>query len=151
MSESNLFWFDNVEIRAAPWTGLNWITTILAVPNVKKARDLYISVFNFVSIFDLPDPENNEKLITTRLRYRGTNFLLASEGLDSELKAPATTRTSPANLFYVYVDDVDKTYQRALDAGMTSLSKPGETFWGDYRGRVSCPNGYIWDIAERIS
>ncbi|MBS0630190.1 MAG: VOC family protein [Verrucomicrobia bacterium] len=150
MSQANLFWFDNVEIRPAPWTGLNWLTSILAVPDVRKTRDLYISVFNFVSIFDLPDPENSEKYITTRLRYRGTNFLLTSEGLDSEIKAPATTHTAPAHLYYVYVDDVDSTYKRALESGMNSLLSPGETFWGDYRARVTCPNGFIWDIAKRL-
>jgi len=35
----------------------------------------------------------------------------------------------PAAL-YLYVDDVDATYQRALQAGATSEMEPTNQFWG---------------------
>lgn len=150
MENKNLSWFDNVEIRPHPWPGLNWMTAILQVPDVKKARDLYIEVFQLVPIFDLPDPKNEKEFITTRLRYRGSNILLAKEGLDYDGKAPAANLSQPSIVFYLYVDNVDEVYQRALKNGMKSLAEPKETFWGDYRARLQCPMGYIWDIALRL-
>ncbi len=149
-AQTNLFWFENVEVRPHPWPGLNWLTTIIPVSDVRKARDLYVGVFQFVPIFDLPDPENPDDLITTRLRYRGTNFLLVKEGLDSPEKSPAATKSHSPFIFYVYVDDVNDVYKKAMLSGMKSVMEPKEAFWGDLRARLSCPSGYVWDIAQRI-
>jgi PhnB protein len=48
---------------------------------------------------------------------------------------------------YLYVDDIDTTYQRALEAGAVSLEEPRETPYGDRRGMVQDPCGNIWQIA----
>jgi PhnB protein len=151
LSQTNLTWFDNVEFRTHPWPGLNWVTTLIQVPDVRRARDLYINAFNFVSIFDLPDPEDSGNFVMTRLRYRGANFVLNKEGTDYDGKAPSTSKSPPPFVFYVYVDDADATYKQSLKAGMTSVIEPGATYWGDRRARVTCPFGYVWDIAQRVN
>ena len=48
---------------------------------------------------------------------------------------------------YLYVDDVDATYQRALNAGAVSLEEPEDLPYGDRRGMVKDPCGNIWQIA----
>ena len=48
---------------------------------------------------------------------------------------------------YLYVDDIDATYHRALEAGATSLEVPWDTPYGDRRGMVEDPFGNIWQIA----
>lgn len=48
---------------------------------------------------------------------------------------------------YLYVDDTDTTYQRALDAGATSIEEPWDTPYGDRRGMVKDPCGNTWQIA----
>jgi PhnB protein len=48
---------------------------------------------------------------------------------------------------YVYVDDADATYQRALKAGAVSLEEPADMPYGDRRGMVEDPCGNIWQIA----
>src|SRR3984893_1824784 len=48
---------------------------------------------------------------------------------------------------YLYVDDIDKTYQRALEAGAVSLEEPKDLPYGDRRGMVQDPFGNIWQIA----
>jgi PhnB protein len=48
---------------------------------------------------------------------------------------------------YLYVDDIDATYQRALEAGAVSLEAPQEQHYGDRRGMVKDPCGNIWQIA----
>jgi uncharacterized glyoxalase superfamily protein PhnB len=48
---------------------------------------------------------------------------------------------------YLYVDDIDATYRRALDAGAMSLEEPQDTPYGDRRGMVEDPCGNIWQIA----
>jgi len=48
---------------------------------------------------------------------------------------------------YLYVDDVDATYQRALEAGAVRLEEPAEMPYGDRRGMVRDPCGNDWQIA----
>jgi len=48
---------------------------------------------------------------------------------------------------YLYVDDIDTTYQRALEAGAVSLEEPKDVPYGDRRGMVKDPCGNIWQIA----
>jgi PhnB protein len=50
---------------------------------------------------------------------------------------------------YLYVDDADATYERALNAGAVSLEEPRDTPYGDRRGMVKDPCGNIWQIATR--
>jgi PhnB protein len=48
---------------------------------------------------------------------------------------------------YLYVDDVDSTYQRALEAGAECLEEPADMPYGDRRGMVRDPCGNDWQIA----
>jgi uncharacterized glyoxalase superfamily protein PhnB len=51
---------------------------------------------------------------------------------------------------YVYVDDVDATYKRALAAGARSTAEPTDEFWGDRHAGVVDEFGNSWSIAKRI-
>jgi uncharacterized glyoxalase superfamily protein PhnB len=53
---------------------------------------------------------------------------------------------APAFL-YVYVKDVDATYQRALEANAHSTEEPTDTPYGDRRCMVEDSWGNIWQIA----
>ncbi len=48
---------------------------------------------------------------------------------------------------YLYVEDIDATYRRALDAGAVSLEEPQDMHYGDRRGMARDPSGNIWQIA----
>ncbi|MEO9263493.1 MAG: VOC family protein [Candidatus Baltobacteraceae bacterium] len=48
---------------------------------------------------------------------------------------------------YVYVDDADATYRRALGAGAVTVEEPAETPYGDRRAMVTDPWGNAWQIA----
>jgi uncharacterized glyoxalase superfamily protein PhnB len=51
---------------------------------------------------------------------------------------------------YLYVNDVDATYQRALQAGATSVMEPATQCYGNRLGRVKDPAGNYWSIATHI-
>jgi PhnB protein len=51
---------------------------------------------------------------------------------------------------YLYVNDADATYQRALQAGATSMMEPANLFYGDRHGSVKDPAGNYWSIATHI-
>ncbi|HEY3028332.1 MAG TPA: VOC family protein [Pyrinomonadaceae bacterium] len=50
---------------------------------------------------------------------------------------------------YVYVSDVEDTYQRAVSAGARSLEEPVDTPYGDRRCMVEDKWGNTWQIATQ--
>ena len=55
-----------------------------------------------------------------------------------------------ASVLYLYVPNVDAAYQRALQAGATSLSEPADQPYGDRNAGVKDPFGNTWYIAAHI-
>lgn len=51
---------------------------------------------------------------------------------------------------YLYVEDADVVYQRALDAGAKSLMAPADQFYGDRNGGVEDPSGNTWWIGTHM-
>jgi PhnB protein len=55
-------------------------------------------------------------------------------------------KAMPAML-YVYVEDTDATYYRALQAGAKSVTEPADQFYGDRNAGITDPSGNCWWIA----
>jgi uncharacterized glyoxalase superfamily protein PhnB len=51
---------------------------------------------------------------------------------------------------YLYVEDVDAVYRRAVDAGGKSKSEPKDMFYGDRSGAIEDPSGNAWFIGTHI-
>lgn len=67
---------------------------------------------------------------------------------DSLLMVSSVGPRDPMPAFlYLYVDDIDATYKRALEVGAMSLEEPRDLPYGDRRGMVQDPCGNIWQIA----
>jgi PhnB protein len=56
-------------------------------------------------------------------------------------------REATGAFLYVYLEDTDAAYQRALDAGATMVEAPQNMFYGDRRATVKDPFGNTWQIA----
>ena len=52
---------------------------------------------------------------------------------------------------YVYVDDADLTYARAISAGAGTIEEPLDTPYGDHRAMVRDPWDNIFQIAHRLT
>jgi PhnB protein len=67
---------------------------------------------------------------------------------DSVVMISEAGERRPVGAFlYVYVDDTDATYRRALAAGATAVEEPADMPYGDRRGMVTDPWGNTWQIA----
>jgi uncharacterized glyoxalase superfamily protein PhnB len=71
----------------------------------------------------------------------GESMLMVSSSIERE--------PMPAFL-YVYVEDADATYRRALEAGATSLEPPRDLPYGDRRAMVRDAWGNTWQVATHL-
>ncbi|MBK5330325.1 MAG: VOC family protein [Ilumatobacteraceae bacterium] len=62
----------------------------------------------------------------------------------------ATERELFPAFLYIYVDDADETYRRAVSAGAETMEEPLDTPYGDRRAMVRDPFGNIFQIAHTI-
>lgn len=72
----------------------------------------------------------------------GDSVVMMGEPKDEVGPMPAT--------LYLYVDDCDATYKRALAASATSVLEPDNYPHGDRYGGVKDPVGNIWWIVTHI-
>jgi uncharacterized glyoxalase superfamily protein PhnB len=71
---------------------------------------------------------------------------------DSIIMVNDDSARGPATAFlYVYVDDTDAAYRRAVAAGARSIETPGDQPYGDRRAMVEDPWGNTWQMATRIT
>jgi PhnB protein len=73
----------------------------------------------------------------TVLNIGGSLIMISDAGMRDVMPA----------FLYVYVEDADETYGRAIRAGAKSLEKPGDVPYGDRRAMVKDQWGNIWQIA----
>jgi PhnB protein len=66
------------------------------------------------------------------------------------LVSQAGPRQAFPAFLYVYVDEADAVFQRALDARAESLEAVWDTPYGDRRGMVKDPWGNVWQVAARM-
>jgi PhnB protein len=71
----------------------------------------------------------------------GDSLIMISDG--GGLREPVSA------FLYVYVENVDETYQRAVEGGAETLELPSDQPYGDRRAMVKDPWGNLWQIASR--
>ena len=62
----------------------------------------------------------------------------------------ATERSLFPAFLYVYVEDADACYARAIAAGATTIEEPLDTPYGDRRGMVRDLAGNVFQVAHRL-
>lgn len=109
--------------------------------------DFCLATFGAVEVNRRMGPDN---MMAHALLTIGNEMLMIEgewPGLPS--RAPAPDGSSPVVIF-VYVEDVDKTIERALEHGGKVIVQPQNQFWGDRIAWIMDPAGHVWTIATRI-
>jgi PhnB protein len=121
--------------------GFRTLTPYLLVPGAANLINFYKQAFGAEEIFRVARP-GSDLIMHAEVRIAGSMVELADA--NEEFKPRASTNI-------LYVSDVDATFQRALDAGATSLSAPMDQPYGDRQGTVRDPGGNSWHITTHGS
>jgi uncharacterized glyoxalase superfamily protein PhnB len=121
----------------------------LVVGHGKQAIDFYTKAFGFVEHKGTA-VDDYGNVLHAMLQLGDCTIMLSPEGaFDMPHKTPSSMgKPSPMGL-YVYVEDVDALYKRAIDAGATAVVEPMNAHWGDRFCRVVDPDGYEWSFATQ--
>jgi uncharacterized glyoxalase superfamily protein PhnB len=130
--------------------GMPWLTSYLSVRDAKKSIAFYKKAFGFESTGVMKD---KGKIMHVGMSYKKQTVLMFSpEGAGGDkMRTPKTLKAIASEAHYLYVDDVDATYAKAIKAGAKSVSKPEDAFWGDRHAAIDDIDGYRWSLARKLT
>lgn len=119
--------------------GYTSVAPYLIVDDAARTIQFLVDVFDAAVLRRFPDESG--RLMHAEVRIDDTVVMLA-DGTGEWEPMPAYV--------HVYVPDVDETYERALEAGATSVQEPAQKGDEDKRGGVAGPGNVTWWIATRV-
>jgi len=78
-------------------------------------------------------------------------FMITDENPDYPAWLSPLSRGGTPVHIYLYVEDVDAVFNRAIEAGAKELLPVQDQFYGDRSGGLTDPFGHVWYIATRIA
>ena len=132
--------------KSAVPEGYHTVTPQLTLDNAVKAIDWYKKALGAEELSRAVGPDG--KIMHAELRI-GDSRIMVNDAMMGA-KGPNTLGGSPSSL-YVYVEDCDALFNRAVGAGGQVAGGPmgamQDQFWGDRCGTFKDPEGHTWTIA----
>ena len=126
--------------------GHHTVTPQLTLDNAAQGIDWYKKALAAQEVTRAVGPDG--KIMHAELRI-GDSLIMMNDAMGGGKGAKAMGG-SPASL-WVYVEDCDALFNRAVDAGAQVAPGPmgqlADQFWGDRSGTFTDPQGYRWTIA----
>ncbi len=112
-----------------------------------NAIDFCVSTFDAVELGRRPGPDGT--VAHALLTIGPAMIMIEGEWPTLTSRAPQPDGSSPVVIF-VYVEDADKTVERAIANGAQVLVPLQNQFWGDRIAWIMDPAGHVWTVATRI-
>jgi PhnB protein len=126
--------------------GHHTVTPQLTLDNAVQAIEWYKKALGAEEVARAAGPDG--KILHAEVRI-GDSRIMLNDAMGGS-KGPQALGGSPASL-WVYVEDCDALFNRAVAAGARILGGPmgamADQFWGDRCGTFIDPQGYNWTIA----
>jgi PhnB protein len=119
--------------------GLAPVVPQLVIAGAQAAIEFYERAFGAQLLHAMPGPKGSIMHAAIRI---GEATLFLSDA--TEFAKPTASNT------YVYLADVDATFERAVKAGAAVLAPLTNMFWGDRWGMVADPFGNTWQLGRHI-
>jgi len=125
-------------VRAVP-EGLQTVTPYLVVENAARLIEFINNAFDgrvtFIS-------NRDEKKIMHATVSIGTSTIMIADTMEG--MEPQTA------MLYLYLEDADIVFKKAIAAKATSIQEPKTEFYGDRAGAVRDEWGNVWWIATHV-
>jgi PhnB protein len=127
--------------------GYNSVTPYLVVDDAKRAIEFYRDAFGAEEKFRLPMGENRIGHAEIKI---GDSFVMLADEFPEMGHLGPNSRGGPTSSIVLYVEDVDTSFKKALDAGAKEQRPVENQFWGDRMGTLSDPFGHQWSLATHV-
>jgi PhnB protein len=127
--------------------GYHTVTPSLFVTGAAKAIDFYKKALGAEELMRFAGPDG--KIMHAEIKVGDSIVMLADEMPEMGGRGPKTIGGTPVS-FFVYGENVDAAWKRAVDGGAKELQPLADQFWGDRAGCLEDPFGHHWWLAQHI-
>ncbi|MGF1578944.1 MAG: VOC family protein [Gemmataceae bacterium] len=124
--------------------GYHSITPYLLVRGGEEAIAFYTQAFGAVEKDRITMPDG--KIGHAELKIGDAIVMLSDEMPEMGMPGPETLGGVGISLF-LYVEDVDASFAKAIEAGGTETRPVEDQFYGDRAGQLKDPFGHTWTLA----
>ena len=128
--------------KSAVPDGYHTLTPQLMLDNATQTIDWYKKAFGVEEVSRFVGPDG--KIMHAELKVGNSRFTIGEVMKDQ--KGPKGFGGSPVSL-WLYVDNCDTVFSKAVAAGGKVHMPMADQFWGDRAGALTDPAGYVWWIA----
>ena len=119
--------------------GYHTVTPYLVAKDAQKLIDFATRAFDARIVEDMRRPDGT--VMHAELQI-GDSRIMLGQSNEQHKAMPCSV--------YLYVQDTDATYQKALAAGAASTMEPANQFYGDRNAGVRDQNGNVWWIGTHV-
>ena len=123
------------------------VTPYLIVDGADDAIRFYSNVLGAKERMRMGGPEG--KVGHAELEIGESVVMLADEHPEMGARGPRSIGGTPV-MIHTYVEDVDRVFQAALEAGASALQAVEDKFYGDRAGTFEDPFGHQWSVATHV-
>lgn len=129
--------------------GFHTATPYMICKNAAAAIDFYKNAFGATELERIADESG--RIRHAEFKIGDSPFMMADEGGPEypDWLSPESRGGTPVHI-YLYVEDVDAVFDKAIATGAKELLPVKDQFYGDRSGGVKDPFGHVWYIATRI-
>ena len=131
-------------VKAIP-DGFQSVTPSLTFKDSNKALEFYKKAFGAKVLSIFPAPTGKGVMHAT-MQIGNSILMMGDEG--PQCKSAESLGHTPVQL-YIYTEDADSFFKKAVQAGATEVMPVGDMFWGDRMGALKDPFGYQWSVATQ--
>ena len=128
--------------------GYRTATTCLTVFDVDSAVGFYQAAFA-AEILTRHAGADEAVALQATIKIGNSIIALNREVPELGVLSPASLGAC-INQVHLYVNDVDTSWERAIEAGAQAHTPLSDAYWGDRTGMLMDGNGYLWSMASKI-
>ncbi len=128
--------------------GYRTATSCLTVIDVDSSIVFYQAAFS-AELLTRHTGSDESNAIHATVKIGNSIIALNQEAPEKGVLSPLSLGASSAQT-HLYVDDVDLSWGRAVEAGALVHTPLYDAFWGDRTGILADGNGHLWSIASKI-
>jgi PhnB protein len=132
--------------RAIP-DGYTTATPYLIIKGASEAIDFYKRAFGATEILRIADPQG--RVGHAEIKIGGSVIMLADEHPSMGYRGPRSLGGSSVSIL-LYLEDVDRVFERAVEGGARALRPVTDQFYGDRSGTLEDPFGHVWTVATHV-
>jgi len=130
------------DAQSAPPPVKGGLWPYIMVEDALAAAEFYVKAFGAEIVSMVPPGEARPK-VNVHLYINGHSVMLNDPMPQHGHSFAPIQGITP----HLWVDDVDRWYARAIDAGAASVQAPHDAFWGDRYAALKDPAGVSWGLA----